>query len=192
MLVMSNMQMIYLVFSTGDTALVILIGSNTVDDQAKVLVSYQVIRKNFPAVKNKALKEYRSVRYSTGNSAGTVKYGHAFDHKELSLGVSDVHKIHAVLEAVPGSTSGSQSNATLPSFKDNVRRFSGTVFVTGEIVVGQTSGARAKLIDYNGHNTKAHFVYLDKNATFSNGESLVGQTNSGIATTSSIFWFIRY
>ena len=60
--------------STGDTALVILIGSNTVDDQAKVLVSYQVIRKI--AVKNKALKEFRSVRYSTGNSAGTAKYGH--------------------------------------------------------------------------------------------------------------------
>ena len=58
---------------------------------------------------------------------------------------------------------------------------SGTVFVTGEIVVGQTSGVlSSKLIDYNGHNTKAHFVYLDKNATFSNGESLVGQTNSGI------------
>ena len=30
----------------GDTALLILIGSNTVDDQTKVLVSYQVIRKN--------------------------------------------------------------------------------------------------------------------------------------------------
>ena len=171
--------------STSDTALVVPIGGNSVDDQAKVLVSYQVIRKN-PAVKNKALKEYRSVRYSTGNSAGTAKYGHAFDHKELSLGVSDVHKIHAVLEAVPGSTSGSQSNATPPSFKPALEDPSGTVFVTGEIVVGQTSGARAKLIDYNGHNTKAHFVYLDKNATFSNGESLVGQTNSGIATLSEV------
>ena len=59
-------------------------------------------------------------------------------------------------------------------------------FTTGEIIIGQTSGARAKIIDYNGTGNKSFFVYLDEDVTFSSGEAVVGQTDSGVATTSSV------
>ena len=35
------------------------------------------------------------------------------------------------------------------------------------------------------HN-KSFFVYLDEDVTFSSGEAVVGQTDSGVATTSSV------
>ena len=171
--------------SPSDSALVVPIGDQTADafdDGAEVLASYTVIRKS-PTIKNKELKSYRSFKIDVANSAGTAKYGYAYDHKELALAVPDVHKIHAVLEAVPGTTSGSQNNATPPNF---VPTISSGSFATGEIVVGQTSGARGKIIDYNGDGVKLHFVYLDELSVFSSGESIVGQTSSGVATIASV------
>lgn len=169
-------------FPTDVTSpLVVPIGnSGGTDDGAKVLVSYTVIIKN-PTVKLKDLKEYRSVKFGSPNSDGNVRYGYAYDHKELALAVPDVYKVHAVLEAVPGTlTSG---NATAPNM--TITETSGN-FSTGEVIIGQTSGARAKIIDYNGTGNKSYFVYLVDGVSFSSGEAIVGQTDSGVATVSNV------
>ena len=169
-------------FPTDVTSpLVVPIGdSGGADDDAVILVSYSVIIKS-PSVKLKDLKEYRSVKFGSPNSDGNVRYGYAYDHKELALAVPDVYKVHAVLEAVPGTlTSG---NATAPNM--TITETSGS-FTTGEVIIGQTSGARAKIIDYNGTGNKSFFVYLDEGVTFSSGEAVVGQTDSGVATTSNV------
>ena len=166
--------------STSDVPLEVTLGDAN-DNAAQILVSYAVTTKT-PSVKPKTLNDYRAIKFSSADS-GSVEYGCAYNHKELSLGVSDVHKVHAVLEAVPGTTSGSQSNATPPNFIPT--ETSGSL-VSGEIIIGQTSGAKAKLIDFASSGTKTHFVYLETEATFSNGEAIVGQESSAVATIASV------
>ena len=163
--------------TTGDADLVVPIGnSDGSDDAAKVLVSYTVIRKS-PDLNTKQLNLSRSISFQSENSDG-VAYGLAYDHKDLALGKSDVFKIHAVLEGVPGTTTS--SNPTPP----NLTLTTSGTFVTNEIIVGQSSGAKARLIDYNSGNT-SYFVYLN-DARFIETESIVGQTNLGVGTASNV------
>ena len=165
----------------GDANLVIPIGdqsSNQYDDGAKVLVSYSVVRKT-PDIKNKSLIKSRSIYFEDKNSTNTARYGTAYDHKELSIGKSDVNKVWAVLEGVPGTLTNSHPtppNATL-------NRTSGT-FNSGEIIVGQTSGAKARLLTYNEGST-SYLLYIKEGVQFSTGEAVVGQTNTGVATIQS-------
>ena len=62
---------------------------------------------------------------------------------------------------------------------------SGT-FATGNIIKGQTSGVRAKLIDFNGDASTSYFYYLQKNVSFTAGETIVDETSNAIATLTSI------
>ena len=106
-------------------------------------------------LQTKALREFRAVRYSKSDShSDNPFYGTAYDHKELSLGVSDVFKIRGVFEAVREQQ---QVMLTPPNAVINVS--SGT-FATGNIIKGQTSGVRAKLIDFNGDDQTSYFYYL--------------------------------
>ena len=125
------------------------------DNGAVIRASWTVSVAN-PVAKTKALREFRAVRYSKSDShSDNPFYGTAYDHKELSLGVADVFKVRGIFEAVPGTdTSGV---ATPPNAVINVS--SGT-FATGNIIKGQTSGVRAKLIDFNGDDQTSYFYYL--------------------------------
>jgi len=100
-------------------------------------------------------------------------YGTAIQDKDISLGVADVFKIHGIYEGVGGSD-------PLPA--SATFTVSSGSFSVHEIVKGQTSGARAKLITSGG--STYYFYYIS--GTFTDGESVVGETNSGVATLSNI------
>ena len=152
------------------------------DSGAVIRASWTVSVASNPVAKTKTLREFRAVRYSKSDShSDNPFYGTAYDHKELSLGVADVFKVRGIFEAVPGTdTSGV---ATPPNAVINVS--SGT-FATGNIIKGQTSGVRAKLIDFNGDDQTSYFYYLQKNVAFTAGETIVDETSNAIATLTSI------
>ena len=150
------------------------------DAGAIIRASWTVSISN-PVAKTKALREFRAIRYSKSDShSDNPFYGTAYDHKEISLGVSDVFKIRGVFEAVPGTTTNNV--ATPPNAVLNVS--SGT-FATGNIIKGQTSGVRAKLIDFNGDDQTSYFYYLG-DTKFTSGETVVDETSNAIATLTSI------
>ena len=154
------------------------------DSGAIVRASYTVSVTN-PTAKAKNLQEFRAVRFSKADGethAGGTKvfYGTAYDHKEISLGVADVFKIRGIYEAIPGTTTSSV--ATPPNAVIN--ESSGTP-ATGNVIKGQTSGVRAKLIDYNGDDQTSYFYYLTSH-TFTAGETIVDETSGAIATLTSI------
>ena len=153
--------------------------TNGNDDEAKILVTYTVLIKN-PAIKIKDLNISRSINFASANSAGKA-YGLAYDHKDLSMGVSDVFKVHTVLEGVPGTTTN--SNPTPPNATFDFSGGGSGSFNTNEILIGQTSGAKVRLIDYNAETT-SYFINLNE-SRLSNGEAVVGQSASGVATVAS-------
>jgi len=165
---------------SGTTSKTVVVGASA-DNGAVIRASWTVSVTN-PVAKTKTLREYRAVRYSKSDSdASNPFYGTAYDHKELSLGVADVFKVRGIFEAVPGTdTSGV---ATPPNAVINVS--SGT-FATGNIIKGQTSGVRAKLIDFNGDDQTSYFYYLQQNQSFTAGETIVDETSNAIATLTSI------
>ena len=165
---------------SGTSSKTVVVGASA-DNGAVIRASWTVSVAN-PVAKTKALREFRAVRYSKSDShSDNPFYGTAYDHKELSLGVADVFKVRGIFEAVPGTdTSGV---ATPPNAVINVS--SGT-FATGNIIKGQTSGVRAKLIDFNGDDQTSYFYYLQKNVAFTAGETIVDETTNAIATLTSI------
>ena len=78
----------------------ITIGTSA-DQGAIIRASYTVSVSN-PTAKSKDLREYRALRVSKSDSTAQF-YGTAYDHKEISLGVSDIFKIRGIFEAVPGT-----------------------------------------------------------------------------------------
>ena len=161
----------------------ITIGTSA-DQGAIIRASYTVSVSN-PTAKSKDLREYRALRVSKSDSTAQF-YGTAYDHKEISLGVSDIFKIRGIFEAVPGTTTTDSSEsvevATLPNAVFNVS--SGT-FGAGNIIKGQTTGVRAKLIDTVVDDNTAFFYYLG-NAKFSAGETVADETSGAVATLTSI------
>ena len=121
--------------------------TGTADNGAIVRATYAVSQTLNLDAKVKNLREYRALRVSKTESNATF-YGTAYDNKEISLGVSDVFKVRGIFEAVPGTTTTDSSEsvevATPPNAVLNVS--SGT-FGAGNIIKGQTTGVRAKLID---------------------------------------------
>ena len=165
---------------SGTATKTVVVGASA-DSGAVIRASWTVSVTN-PSAKSKNLREFRAVRFSKNDAhSDNPFYGSAYDHKELSLGVSDVFKVRGIFEAVPGTdTSGV---ATPPNAVIN--ESSGTP-ATGNILKGQTSGVRAKLIDYNGDDQTSYFYYLQKNVSFTAGETVVDETNGAIATLTSI------
>tara|TARA_Y100001978_G_scaffold203510_1_gene230267 strand:- start:18840 stop:25616 length:6777 start_codon:yes stop_codon:yes gene_type:complete len=161
-----------------NSAMTVPIGSGSDDDEAEILVSYTVIKKD-PAVRNKDLKVSRSVRFASANSDGK-RYGLAFDHKDLSLGVPDVFKVHAVLEGVPGTLTN--GNPTPPNATLTESNSSGSL-QQNEILIGQTSGAKVRLIDTVGDTS---FYILLNDTQLINNEAVVGQTTKAVHVVSNV------
>jgi len=143
------------------------------NDGAKLKITFTVNRTN-PASRNKTLRQSRLLGVESARSAGGY-YGTAYDDKEITLGVADVHKIHAIYEGVGGTTPLS------PSSYFSVD--SGT-FQVYETIVGQTSDARAVLITYSGSLATSYYRMVS--GTFTEGESIVGQTSKAVATITSV------
>ena len=142
-------------------------------DGVDYIVSYAVTL-NQPTRRQKNIKRSRCAIVSAASGSG-IEYGTAFNHKDITLGVSDCFAVRGIYEGIGGATPLPPS-AVLGSP-------SGT-FVNEEIIVGQTSGARARIIKYaNGGTT---FFYYTNNFVFTDTESVVGQTSNASGTIGTL------
>jgi len=91
-----------------------------------------------------------------------AEYGTSAHHKEISLGYADVLKVHAIYDSEDAGTDPVLPQWTLAS--------STSVFIKGEIITGQTSGAKGRIINPSGNIT---FIPLNT-ISFSSGETIKG------------------
>jgi len=144
------------------------------DNGALIRATFTVTITN-PSNRQKVLRQARCLKVGSARTAGGY-YGTAYDDRDITLGVSDVFRIRAIYEGV-GGTDPLPPSATLNSINGTFTLF--------ETVVGQTSGARATLIDYNGGSATSYWYYTNANK-FVDGETIVGATSSAFATISGV------
>ena len=97
-----------------------------------------------------------------GLSYGSL-YGTRIEDEEISLGATDVYKVHAVYESLDDNAA-QIPNAT---FQD------ATIFKKGTIIEGLTSKAKARVINFNPVSYVCHYVY-ENDQFFLLGESVRG------------------
>ena len=130
-------------------------------------------------LKNATQMEVMKVE-KTANSSDNVKYGLSYgslygtriEDEEISLGSTDVYNIHAVYE------SNDDNAAVIP----NLTMQDATIFNKGTIIEGQTSKAKARVVNFNSVSYVCHFVY-ENESLFSLGETVQGfDANGNIIT----------
>ena len=153
-----------------------LSGFAAADETTVLKVTSTVTITSTIANRDKNIKKARVLKVgSSRTEAPTNFYGTAYDDKEISLGVADVFKVHAVYEGVGGTT------PTPPNAVINVS--SGT-FVPFEKVIGQTSNAHGIIINFGGDDNTSYFYYIS--GKFVATESIVGQTSNAQGTLTSV------
>ena len=108
---------------------------------------------------NKTIKNLDKLNYGLVYSN---LYGTRIEDRELSLGLTDAYKIHAVYESLD------DNDPVIPS----VTLVEPVFFAVGTVVTGKTSKARARVVDFNSSTLKLTIVYLQ-------GEMLAGETLDG-------------
>ena len=101
-------------------------------------------------------------------------FGTRIEDREISLGVADCYRLHAVYESYD------DADPVLPS----LTIVEPTFFATGTIVSGSTSKARAKVIDFASGSLTLSIVYLE--GTFVAGETITGVNSAGTAISAII------
>ena len=107
----------------------------------------------------------------TSNSSDSVKYGLAYgslygtriEDEEISLGSTDVYNIHAIYESVDNN----------PAVIPNLQMQDATIFKEGTVIEGQTSKAKARVVNFNALSYICHFVY-ENDQFFQLGETVRG------------------
>jgi len=97
-------------------------------------------------------------------------YGTRIEDSDISLGVKDVYKLHAVYESYD------DNDAVLPS----VILVESAFFNVGTIVTGKTSGAKAIVVDFNATTLKLSLVYQTRQQLIAN-ETITGYNSLGTA-----------
>jgi len=108
---------------------------------------------------NKTTKDLDKLNY---NLVYSDLYGTRIEDREISLGLTDAFKIHAIYE------SNDNNDPILPS----VTLVEPTFFETGSVVTGRTSKARARVVDFNSSTLKLTLVYLQ-------GQMIAGESVDG-------------
>ena len=150
------------------------IGGFDADDENAVLKVTYTVDINTPVNRDKTLNKNRCLKVSS-KSGYNGFYGTNYDDKEISLGVSDVFKVRGIFEGVDNTPLTPSATFTVTS---------GT-FVEHEVIVGQTSDARATIITLNG-DASTNYFYYTTTERFVDGEVIAGATSSATATLSNI------
>ena len=108
------------------------------------------------------------------NLAYSNIFGTRIEDSEISLGVVDAYKIHAIYE------SDDENDPVVPS----VTLVEPVFFATGTVVTGSTSNATGRVIDFNSSTLKLSMVILD--GTFQIGETVTGVDSNGTAISGII------
>ena len=160
--------------------------SVTIDGLANVntvkltaLVSKNIVtRKIKTAAKMRAMKVVR-----TRNQADQQKYGLAYgnlygtriEDEEISFALNDVYKIHAVYE------SENELDAEAPYLVLTESTF----FDNGSVIVGKTSGARGRVIQFINSTLRLYYVALNE-IPFAAGETVDGVDDDSVALTAIV------
>lgn len=163
----------YTIGVTGTPQSFTLSGFNSADNGAKLKITYTV-KIGTPVNRDKTRRASRLLKVGSARASGNIHYGTCYDDKEISLGVPHVHKIRGIYESTDGTPLPPSGALTVVE---------GTT-VSDEIIVGQSSSARARVIRYTGGGT-TYFYYTNDNV-FTNGETVVGQTSSASSTIASV------
>ena len=143
-----------------------LVSKNTVSRKIKTASKMRVMKVIKTNQQNDTLK--------FGLAYGNL-YGTRIEDREISMGLNDVYKIHAVYE------SETDQDAQIPY----VVLDSATFFDVGSVVVGRTSGARARVVSFVNSTLRLYNVSLN-NIPFVPGEIIDGFDDDGIALTALI------
>ena len=100
--------------------------------------------------------------------------GTRIEDREISFGKTDVYEIHAVYES-------KDDNAAKIPF---VTLVESAFFANGTLIVGKTSGARARVVDFTSSTLKLYHVTLE--GTFLPGELVEGEDSNGDAISAFI------
>ena len=120
--------------------------------------------------KSKTRTRTNQVLVDNDGIAGGAEFGTSAHHKEISLGVADVHKLWAVYDSEDSSV-----NPTLPQW--TITGATGN-FTQGELITGGTSGAKARIV-----NTISPITYVPINNTdFEASETITGAESGETAT----------
>lgn len=120
--------------------------------------------------KSKTRTRMHQVLVHNAGVAGGAKYGTSAHHKDVSLGVADVHKLWAVFDS-----EDSTADPVLPQW--TITGASGN-FTQGELITGGTSGAKARVV-----NTISPVTFVPINNTdFESGETITGAESAETAT----------
>ena len=101
-------------------------------------------------------------------------YGTRIQDRDLSLGLVDAYRLHAVYE------SNDDNDPIIPS----ITLVEPVFFATGSVVTGKTSKARAKVVDFASGSLTLSLVYIEGN--FVAGETITGVNSSGTSITAII------
>jgi hypothetical protein len=113
------------------------------------------------------------VNDGTTGSHDIKTYGQRVGDKEVSIGVTDVYKVHAVYE--------SAAIATTPTLPQITLAASGS-YTNGETITGSSSGATGVVID----NTGTALKYVKVAGTFTTSDTIAGGTSGHSNTVSAI------
>jgi len=112
--------------------------------------------------KSKTRTRMYQVLVHNAGIGGTAKYGVSAHQPDISLGVSDIHKLWAVFDS-----EGASTDPVLPQW--TVTGSTGN-FTQGELITGTTSGAKARVV-----NTISPVTFIPINNTdFETGETITG------------------
>ena len=136
------------------------------------LVSKNIVsRKIKTASKMRALKVTRTSKNNDIQKYGLLYgnlYGTRIEDQEISFGLNDVFKIHAVYES---ETDGA------PQIPYSVLS-EAVFFAPGTVITGETSGARATVVSFINATLRLYNVNLN-NIEFNPGERIIGEDSDG-------------
>ena len=143
------------------------------------LVSKNVVtRKIKTAAKMRAMKVVRTRNNNDQQKFGLAYgnlYGTRIEDEEISFALNDVYKIHAVYESEDDNDAQSPYVVLSES----------TFFDNGSVVVGRTSGARGRVIQFINSTLRLYFVALNE-TPFLPGEIIDGVDDDNVPLTAII------
>lgn len=168
-----NSSNVTFTLSSSDTTLTI--GSLSLLGNAADIHLIATIRRGAVNEKSKTNNRCYMVLVENDGAAGGAEYGSSAHHKDISLGKGDVHRLRAIYESEDDST-----NPVPPSWTYTSET---GAFTRGELVTGQTTGAKATAIRLDTTNAFS-FIPLN-NISFQTGETIVGAESGETAILST-------
>lgn len=162
------------VTSSGSGQSIAISGFDAADDGAILKITFTVDI-NSPVNRDKTLRKSRVLKVGNSRSTGGF-YGTCYDDRDISLGVADVFKVRAIYE------SNGVADALPPSA---VITETGSASFQNFETITNGAGDKAVFVNYGGTGNTSHFYYTGT-GTFSNGDTITGETSSATGTLATV------